>query len=102
MANKGMKADSETALTARLGKKAKSKPGNLQDVLGIVWKALETVQAALEDTDVLIRLKASHAVFQGAQAYSKLYEVGELEARLAALEQRTAVPEKAGVQHVTN
>jgi hypothetical protein len=87
MANKNIKADSQTALTARLAKKAKAKPPSIQDAARIVWDALLTVQEILKEKDVLIQLKAAHACFQGAQAFAKLHEVGELEARLLALEQ---------------
>jgi hypothetical protein len=72
------------------------KPPNIQDTAAIVWEALRTAQEILKETDPTMQLKACHAVFQGAQAYSKLYEVGEIEARLAALEQRSETSQKAG------
>jgi hypothetical protein len=87
VANPSPKADSTTALTARLGKKQKAKPKDLSAVSGIVWKALQRCQDLLGDEDKQIVLKASHAVFQGAAAYAKLHEIGELEARLEELEQ---------------
>lgn len=80
------------ALRARLAKKRKHKPGNLQDVLAIVWDALKTAQVLLEDEDPAMQLKAAHGVFQGGMAYAKLYESGELEARLSALEKATLAP----------
>jgi hypothetical protein len=69
-----------------------SKPPSVQDAALIVWEALRTAQEILKEEDPVMQLKACHAVFQGAQAYSKLYEVGEIEARLQALENSQAVP----------
>jgi hypothetical protein len=74
---------------ARLGKREKSKPPNIQSAAEVVWKALQTAQKILENEDSTMKLKACHAVFQGAQAFAKLYEVGELEARMVALEAKT-------------
>jgi phage terminase large subunit-like protein len=74
------------ALKARQAKKRKSKPKDLKAVAAIVWDALETARALLENEDPQMQLKACHGVFQGATAYAKVYEVGELEARLEALE----------------
>jgi hypothetical protein len=34
-----------------------------------------------------LRLKAIHAIIQAGSAYAKLLEIGELEARLSAVEQ---------------
>jgi hypothetical protein len=77
---------------ARMATRKKHKPGNLQDVLAIVWDALKTAQALLEEKDPVMQLKAAHGVFQGGMAYAKLYESGELEARLLALEQALPGP----------
>lgn len=71
---------------ARMGRKKRSKPGDLKAAGAKVWRALETAEALLESEDSAERLKACHAVFQGAAAYARVYEVGELEARLEALE----------------
>ncbi len=73
-------------LQARLTRKANSKPKNLQDVAQKLWRALETAEALLEEDSPELRLKAVHAVTQSAAAYARVYEVGELEARLEALE----------------
>jgi hypothetical protein len=74
---------------ARTAKKAKAKPPSIKEASLIVWKALEAAQAILGESDPTLKLKACHAVFQGAQAFAKLHEVGELEARLLALEAKT-------------
>jgi hypothetical protein len=91
------------ALKARMGKKRKRKPGTIHDVLGIVWVALAAAQDALSSELTTDRLKGCHAVFQGAQAYAKLLEIGELEARLKALEDATPHTSKpSGVDHALN
>ena len=91
MANKNVKADGDTALKARLGKKQKSKPGNIQEVLSLVWDALKTAHSLLNEEDSVMKLKAVHGVTQAAQGYAKLWEVGELEARVAALENNQTI-----------
>jgi hypothetical protein len=73
---------------ARMGKKLRGKPGDMHQVQLILWHALKRAQGvldtAVEDDETL---KACHAVGQLAGQYVKLLEVGELEARLTALEQ---------------
>ena len=80
---------------ARLAKKRKHKPGNLQAVASKLWAALEAAEELLGEEDPYLRLKAVHAVSQVAGSYAKVYEVGELEARLQALE---AVQEPGGLK----
>jgi hypothetical protein len=65
----------------------KKKLATLKDVTFYVQKALETAHKLLKEEDTQTKLKACHAVFQGAQAFTKLYEVGELETRLKAVEE---------------
>jgi hypothetical protein len=91
------KANAHTASRARLGKKKKSKPASVQNAAAIVWDALETAHALLENENTAEKLRACHAIFQGATAYGKLFEIGELEARLELLEQQS-VNEKKGVR----
>lgn len=67
-------------------RKSRSKPGSIEDARALLWKALQRAGDILEDTDPVLSLKAIHAVSQGAAAYARIVEVGELEARLAALE----------------
>ena len=54
----------------------------------MLWGALLKAEAVLDaaTNDSELTLKAVHAVSQCAGQYSKLLEVGELDARLAALE----------------
>jgi hypothetical protein len=75
---------------ARLAKRRAHKPGNLQDILKILWTAISDVEHLLytagDDAD--LRLRCLHALSQSCGQYSKLLEIGELEARLSALEQQ--------------
>jgi len=73
-------------IEARKARRKKTKKGTLEDVSRKVYAALERCEMLLEDMDPTIQLKAAHGVFQGASAYAKVLEVGELEARLQALE----------------
>ena len=85
---------------ARQAKKRKklSRPGTLEDARVLLWKALQRAGDILEDTDPVLSLKAIHAVSQGAAAYARIVEVGELEARLAALEDLPCEREPTGVR----
>ena len=74
-------------VAARLAQRRARQPGNLADVLKVLWTALhdaEQLMYAADDPE--LRLRCIHAVSQVAGQYSKLLEIGELEARLAALE----------------
>ncbi len=70
----------------------KKKLATVRDVALMVQSALETAQALLGDLDKEIQLRACHAVFQGAAAYSKIHEIGELEKRLELLEEAMKNP----------
>ena len=78
-------ADPTQARQAKRRKKL-SQPGTLEDARALLWKALQRASVILENDDDTLSLKAIHAVSQGAAAYARIIEVGELEARLAALE----------------
>ncbi len=78
-------ADPTQARQARRQKR-RSQPGTLEDARALLWKALERAAAILENEDDTLSLKAIHAVSQGTAAYARIIEVGELEARLSALE----------------
>ena len=73
---------------ARQAKKAKrrGKPGTLADAQAVLWRALQKAGELLDTEDPHLSLKAVHAVSQCAGSYAKVLEVGELEARLQALE----------------
>lgn len=74
---------------ARLSKRRRGKPGDLAALLRVVWAALleaDTVLQGTQGDNPELCLKAVHAVSQCAGQYAKLLEIGELEARIAALE----------------
>lgn len=80
---------------ARMAKKARRRgqPGTVAEAQVLLWRALERAGELLEVIDPetgapdnALALKAIHAISQGASAYAKIVEVGELEARLEALE----------------
>jgi hypothetical protein len=72
---------------ARMGKKLRGKPGDLPALQLILWHALKRAQGVLDGaTEDETILKAVHAISQCAGQYVKLLEVGEFEARIAALE----------------
>ena len=66
--------------------KRREQPGNLEDARTLLWKALQRAAELLSTEDPQLSLKAVHAVSQCAGSYAKILEVGEFEARLAALE----------------
>ena len=75
---------------APLVKHRKHKPGTVRDLLVVLWQALLEAQAVLEaasEDQAELKLKAVHAISQCGGQYARLLEVGELEARLAAVEQ---------------
>ena len=78
-------ADPTKARQAKRHKKL-SQPGTLEDARALLWKALERAGTILDNEDDVLSLKAIHAISQGAAAYARIVEVGELEARLSALE----------------
>lgn len=77
-------------------KKKRGKPGTLEDARALLWRALSRAGDLLEEEDPALSLKAIHAISQGAAAYARIVEVGELEARIAALEGGTGEEEGSG------
>lgn len=78
---------------ARLAKKRNAtkrakEDGTLAQLQSRVWSAINRLDSIVNDSaaDPALVLRASHALFQGASAYTKVLEAGESEARLAALE----------------
>lgn len=82
------------SLRARRAKKRRRrpKPGTIEDLQKVLWNAVATLEERLldtsdeEDADVAELCKLTHALSQAAGTFLKAVEVGELEARLAALE----------------
>jgi hypothetical protein len=75
-------------LRARLAKKRRRRAGGLPQLTAILWKALLEAESVLQAAEEpALRLRAVHALSQCAGQYAKLLEIGELEARIQALEQ---------------
>jgi len=68
-------------IQARISK-AEKKREVLTWMLSKLENAVETADELLNHEDPHIRLRAVHAISQVATSYAKVYEVGELEARL--------------------
>ena len=92
---------------ARQAKKRKRRgtPGSIEDARALLWKALqragqlldaEIVEDGVSRPDNHTALRAIHAISQGAAAYARIVEVGELEARLAALEGASSTEDPPG------
>jgi hypothetical protein len=76
---------------ARPPRKRARKPGDLAGLRRMLWQALiEAERVLLESDNDELSLKAVHAVSQAAGQYARLLEIGELEARVAALEASAA------------
>jgi hypothetical protein len=87
----------EVARRAKREKKAAEKApalaaeaGTLADVKAVLWRAVLRVEGLTADADKGVQLKAVSVLVQAAQAYVRVLEVGEMEARLADLEARLA------------
>jgi hypothetical protein len=75
----------------------------VQDLTAVLWEAISHLKTHLTGTaearevDVAELCKLAHALSQSASTYLKAVEVGELEARVEALEQAQAQDDhKAG------
>jgi hypothetical protein len=72
---------------ARRAKRSARAPGTLRALQQKLWGAILWAETVLEEADTPdLRLRAIHALAQAAGHYGKLLEVGELEARLQAVE----------------
>ncbi len=86
-------------LKARMAKKRKGRTGDLPALRRKLWVALLHAEDVLENaTEPELRLKSIHAFSQTAGQYAKLLEIGELEARLALLEERVQGRHNAPIQ----
>ena len=74
---------------AREGRRAKSKPGDIEDLQAKLWAAIERADEVLQDAQTHeLALKACHCLGQLCGQYAKLLETGEYESRLRHLEKR--------------
>ena len=64
------------------------KMGTLTDARRKLWQAITSAEDVLLDdqSDSQMVLKAAHAITSASTAYAKLVEIGEIEARLEAVE----------------
>ena len=86
---------------ARQAKRRKRKPGDLPAAMRLLWTALcEAEDVLLGSEDAELTLKACHCISQCAGQFVKLLEVGDYEARLAALE--ATLVELRGSRHALN
>jgi uncharacterized small protein (DUF1192 family) len=76
---------------ARMQKRLQRTPGDLQDVKHRLWAVLlASYDDIVDEPEPQVRRAHYYAFTAIVNTYSKLIEVGELEARIAALEQATA------------
>ncbi len=72
------------------------KPGTVKQLTAVLWRAITHLETHLDTTtngksvDTAELCKLTHALSQSAATYLKAVEVGELEARLEALEKAQA------------
>jgi hypothetical protein len=73
---------------ARLAKRRKRAPGDLQELLRALWNAIADVETVMEGAESVEDVcKCAHALAGCGNTYAKLLQIGEYEARLARLEQ---------------
>jgi hypothetical protein len=73
---------------ARQAKRAKHQPRSLQTLVATLWDALDEAAAIMQRAEGdEVKLRAVHAVSQVGGQIGRLLEIGELEARLSAVEQ---------------
>jgi hypothetical protein len=84
---------------ARLARKRRrTQAGTIRDLTRVLWRAIQRLDEHLADADRDLDLKAVHALSQIAGAYTRAVEVGEIEARLEAVEQQLINQEGKGQQ----
>ncbi len=79
------------------------KTGTLADMRRELWRAILCAKDVLldPDTDPATTLKAVHAITSASTAYARLVEIGEIEARLEAVE-RMLQERRNGHHAITN
>ncbi len=86
-------------LSARMARKRRQHSGDLQAIRRKLWMAILHAEDTLEQAEEPeLRLKAVHALSQCCGQYIKLLETGEIEARLAVLEERVQGRHNAPIQ----
>ena len=94
-----MPGDTKTYLARQERKRSRRpKPGTVKQLTAVLWRAITHLETHLDTTttadevDTAELCKLTHALSQSAATYLKAVEVGELEARLEALEQAQVAP----------
>jgi HD superfamily phosphodiesterase len=78
-------------LTARLAQRRRRKAGDLHDLCKALWQGIRDAEMALEmATTVAEKCAAVHSLAAIGNTYAKVLQIGEYEARLAALEAQVA------------
>jgi HD superfamily phosphodiesterase len=84
---------------ARLAQRRRRKAGDLHDLCKALWQGIRDAETALEQaTTVAERCSAVHALAAIGNSYAKVLQIGEYEARLAALEAQVAASQ-GGQRH---
>ena len=67
-------------------------PGDVHEVRRRLWNAIVAASAIADDpnADESLRLRGVHGVTQASQAYMRVLEAADFEARLAALEAQSS------------
>lgn len=88
---------------ARQARRRRTKPGTVKQLTTVLWQAITHLETHLngaieaDEVDTAELCKLTHALSQSASTYLKALEVGELEARVEALEQaQETQPRKLG------
>jgi hypothetical protein len=72
---------------ARMAKRRKRQPANLDGAKAVLWDTLMQAKSVLDAAvEPELKLRACHCVSQIVGQFTKIYEVSELERRVALLE----------------
>ena len=76
-------------VAARLAQRRRRKPGDLPKLKRALWETIRDLEEVLETaTTSEETCRAAHAMAACGNAYTKLVQIGEYEARLSLIEQR--------------
>jgi hypothetical protein len=78
-------------VAGRLARRAKRGSGDVRQLQAKLWKCIGEAELVMLGGDSTEKLKAAHCLSQVAMTYLKTIEIGELEARLEALEAKSRV-----------
>lgn len=79
-------------VAGRLARRARRADGDVAQLQTKLWQAiLQAEGVMLKEGDDVLKLKAIHCLSQTAASFLKAIEIGELEARLEALEAKQRV-----------